>query len=805
MKKRAIMALSMVMILLFVSIGFAETKDMMVEGDFVYRVVDGGAEIVNCSSDLSRRVVIPSELGGYPVISIGSEAVSWRSNITHIVIPDSVKRISTMAFSYCNNLKITIGKNVSKIEESAFHSSYINEFIVDEENASYCSVDSVLFDKDKKTLILYPNGRKDKSYIIPDGTSMIGNRAFFLACNLENILFPDGLTKIGEYAFFECNELSKVSIPDSVTEIGQHSFAGCYNLKTIDLPENLKEIPSRLFYNCENLTSVSISESISKISFGAFDECRKLKEINIDKNNAVYDSEDGVVFTKDKSTLICYPAGKETKEYTIPYGVKEIEKSAFSSQNYLESITIPSSVVVIKEDAFYRCEKLASIYLEEGIEEIGDNAFALCEKLEEIKLPNGLERIGYGVFYSCNNIVEIHIPGTVIDLEDAFSNSDGLIEITVDEKNENYCSVDGVLFSKDKTKLIRYPVRREDSIYTIPEGVQVISELAFSSGEYLTSVTIPDSVTEIGTAAFHGCINLVNISVPNQVEKMGDRVFQACIHLTDVELPETIQSIGKGMFQACDKLETVNLPNNLTEIPENMFLGCKDLQEIEIPDGVTVIKQNAFEFCESLTTVRIPGSVTSIETRAFSACKNLESIFLPISIESIDATAFRQIYIFEIRYEGTEEQWKAIEQQAYSTFDNAYIHYNQMIYSDIKLIIGSDKLYKGSEAVTLDVPAQIIGDRTMVPLRAIFEALGAEVTWDSDTRTVTSAKGDITIKLTIDSDTLYKNDEAITLDVPGQITNDRTLVPVRAISESFGCKVEWEPVTQLVTIIVPVN
>ncbi len=120
----------------------------------------------------------------------------------------------------------------------------------------------------------------------------------------------------------------------------------------------------------------------------------------------------------------------------------------------------------------------------------------------------------------------------------------------------------------------------------------------------------------------------------------------------------------------------------------------------------------------------------------------------------------------------------------------------------ITLVIGSDKLYKGDEIVTLDVPAQVKNDRTLVPLRAIFEALGATVDWEEATQTVTSTKGDITIKLTIGSDKLYKNDTEFVLDVPAQVVNDRTLVPVRAISESFGCQVGWEETTQTVTITV---
>ena len=101
-------------------------------------------------------------------------------------------------------------------------------------------------------------------------------------------------------------------------------------------------------------------------------------------------------------------------------------------------------------------------------------------------------------------------------------------------------------------------------------------------------------------------------------------------------------------------------------------------------------------------------------------------------------------------------------------------------------------------------PATIVEGRTLVPLRAIFEALGATVEWDQVTRTVTSEMGGTTIQLTVGSDTLYKNDEPVTLDVPGQIINDRTMVPARAIAEAYGVGVEWDAATRTVVLTKPV-
>ena len=119
---------------------------------------------------------------------------------------------------------------------------------------------------------------------------------------------------------------------------------------------------------------------------------------------------------------------------------------------------------------------------------------------------------------------------------------------------------------------------------------------------------------------------------------------------------------------------------------------------------------------------------------------------------------------------------------------------------EIKLTIGKAEITTNGEAKELDVPAQIIDSRTMVPLRAIFEALGASVEWDDATKTVTSVKEDTTVKLTIGDKNLHVNDTVKELDVPAQIVDSRTLVPVRAIAESFGCEVAWDDATKTVTI-----
>lgn len=110
------------------------------------------------------------------------------------------------------------------------------------------------------------------------------------------------------------------------------------------------------------------------------------------------------------------------------------------------------------------------------------------------------------------------------------------------------------------------------------------------------------------------------------------------------------------------------------------------------------------------------------------------------------------------------------------------------------------KVYYEGEKIGFDVPPQIINGRAMVPLRAIFETMGADIEWDDTTKTVTAIRGDTVVQLTVGSDVAYVNGEPVILDVPSLIVDSRTLVPVRFIAEAFGCIVMWGEADQIVGI-----
>ncbi len=221
-------------------------------------------------------------------------------------------------------------------------------------------------------------------------------------------------------------------------------------------------------------------------------------------------------------------------------------------------------------------------------------------------------------------------------------------------------------------------------------------------------------------------------------------------------------------------ITSVKLGNGITSIGENAFYNCSDLTSIEIPNGLTSIGAYAFCFDLGLTSINIPKSVTTINKGAFQYCS----------------------YLADVYYEGSEADWAKINIDSVNNgLSFATIHYNAS--SEITVILNNTKL-------SFDQPPVMINDRTMVPIRAIFEAIGYTVNWNDATQTATAVKGSDSITVQINNSVIsyVTNGQAgtYTCDVAPQIVSDRTLVPTRAIAESAGCTVTWDESTQTVYI-----
>lgn len=363
------------------------------------------------------------------------------------------------------------------------------------------------------------------------------------------------VTAIGDYSFSGCNTMTSVVIPNTVTSIGTSAFNSC-NLSSVTIPNSVRSIGYEAFAGCSNLTEVSIPESVTEIIGNPFFVCLKLPAVNVDKANKNFCSVDGVLFDRDMTTLICYPIAKSGTSYSIPSTVKTIGEESFA-YSWLTMIELPNSVTSIGHMAF-KGSPITSINIPASVKEIKGNPFLLCENLSDIN---------------------------------------------VDNANKDFCSVDGILFSRDKTVLKCYPIIKKGVTYTIPATVRTIGEYAFSNSKELQSVVIPNSVTSIESGAFSAC------------------------KILSVEIPNSVTSIGEMAFSMCDHLTSAKLPASLTSIEDYTFMYCTHLELIEIPESVKSIGTGAFRVCSSLKSVTIPSSVTEFGEVVWRYCDNLENVY----------------------------------------------------------------------------------------------------------------------------------------------------------------------------------
>ena len=248
----------------------------------------------------------------------------------------------------------------------------------------------------------------------------------------------------------------------------------------------------------------------------------------------------------------------------------------------------------------------------------------------------------------------------------AFNNCETLENINVSDNNKACCSVDGVLFNKDKTKLICYPDKKAGAKYSIPDSVVTIGKCAFAGNKSIESIEIPDSVQEICDRAFLGCTKLKDINIPDSVVliESGDKgvftnctsltnitipdsitaipwyIFSGCTGLTDVTIPNSVNTIGCGAFSGCTGLKNITIPDSVTEIESNAFADCSGLESINIPNGVTILANSVFDGCTTLKDIKIPDNVTLIGNYTFANCKSLTSIVIPNSVEWLAYGAF---------------------------------------------------------------------------------------------------------------------------------------------------------------------
>ena len=335
-----------------------------------YEIKNGEVTITDCDKSITGELIIPSEIEGYPVVSIGSWAFGGCTGLTSITIPDSVTSIGINTFGGCTGLT---------------------------------------------------------SITIPDSVTSIGYDAFSCCTSLISITIPDSVKSIDYEAFYGCTGLTSITIPDSVTSIEWSAFGGCTGLTSITIPDSVTSIDYSAFYGCTGLTSITIPDSVTSIDYSAFGGCTGLTSITVDENNAVYDSRNNCNAIIETATNKLISGCKNT---VILDSVTSIEDFAFSGCTGLTSITIPDSVTSIGWRTFEGCTNLTSITIPNSLTSIEDGAFSGCTGLTSITIPDSVTSVDYCAFSGCTGLTSITIPDSVTMINwYAFDGCNGLTDV----------------------------------------------------------------------------------------------------------------------------------------------------------------------------------------------------------------------------------------------------------------------------------------------------------------------------------------------------------------------------------------
>ncbi len=384
---------------------------------------------------------------------------------------------------------------------------------------------------------------------------------------------------------------------------------------------------------------------------------------------------------------------------------------------------------------------------------------------------------------------------------------------------KTYCpDVKNIVIDEGITRIGNYALSwcEQVTALTLPSTVTALGKCSLGWSESLTSIVLPAGLKTIGSQAFVGCYSLETISIPASVDSIDSTAFLQCTALKSINVsadnakytsidgvlyspsegslltypagkqdasftvPENVSVIKESAFRE-NRYLTELIIGSVSKIETSAFTGCSKLYTVEL-GSVGEIADMAFYGCESMVKINIPANTASVGEKAFRGCTNLQLVTFLNDNTQIGADAFK------------DDKYVALVANINSTARN-YCAQTGIAFDSIAYVI-----YNGT-AVNFDPMAFVINDaRTMVPMRAVFEMMGATVDWDESTNTAIASKDGITVSIRINSDVLYKNGEAIVLDETGKLIADKTYVPLRAVTEAFGNTVEWIDETNTVNI-----
>ena len=555
----------------------------------------------------------------------------------NLVIPDSVETIEGYAFNSCSgfNGTLTLPSTLKSIENRAFQlcSGFKDDLVIPE---GIKSIGDGAFNKCtgfNGTLTL-PSTLKSISngafqycsgltgdILIPEGVETLGTHVFNKCTGFNGtITLPSTLKEIGRNSFYNCNKLTgNLVIPEGIEIINPNTFRGCSSLNgTLTLPSTLKEISNFAFYGCKNLKGdINIPDNVISIGDQAFYNCtgfdgyirlsNKLESIggwtfgNCSKLVGDLIIPDSVTNILDSTFRNC---SSLNGKLVISNNITKLEEGVFSGcSNLVGELVIPAGVKTIGKAAFQQCEKLnGKLVLPEGLEYIGDFAFNKCTSFENttIKIPASLKKMGEDYDLNGNNVgIGSHFFynfGANVRKFEAFE---------VEEGNNNFVAIDGVLYTKDLKRLVCYPRNKKDKTYEIQEGVELLDQMSIASNMTLSTLILPDSL-------------IIKEQTYPQFTWENDHLLDYSLYnynaIENIEVKDTNPN-----YKSNDGVLYTKDMKNL------VYISSGRTKEVIIPDGVETINDNSIywsQVARSVSKIYIPSSVTNISDSALKGVNN---------------------------------------------------------------------------------------------------------------------------------------------------------------------------------------
>lgn len=739
---------------------------------------DGTCTITGYEGEKADNLIIPEMIDGYEVTAIGDNAFYKADGFSgNLEIPDSVTSIGAFAFYRCSGLngELRLPHNLKSIGQSAFmecafncqlslpetlvelgenafydccdiygtvnipegisevdhrfsYCSKIESFVVSEANPVLCSVDGVIYSKDRKELCVVPcnlkkldilgtvtkihnsacvncEGLRGTKLIIPEGVEFIGDWAF-LGTNFSGDLYiPDTVTYIGDSAFFVDGSESvfggEVHLSKSLVHLGKLAFANCHFTGDLFIPDSLSEIVADEYSTPFHANNFS------------YYICSCQNEMFLDFYSQHYmESKNGLMVTHTPTEEVEWEWEEDYTEANLSLFCTDCQKSILSkavlSYEMVEEPKLDEDGLGVFRAKVYNTDGSIStdertIVLHDGttILQVGQPSAAVINNNDGYALfafiPPETSYYVFESFGDFDTYAELcDEEGNVIASNDNYGGGKNYyINYNLMQGTQYYYKVRftdqsqrgsfAVTLRKNNTCGENLTWKLENGILTISGSGEMWdmhytgADTPWGDDKYLvTSIVIEDGVSSIGENAFRFCSNVQNVKIPDSVLKIGKEAFWQCREITEIDLGAGVKTIGNGAFGWCTSLTSIRAIN-VESIERSAFSCCSSLKTFIMPESVKSLGAFVFNECTGLENVVLPDGLSEVSEALFYRCNSLKKVTIPSSIITIDNKAFLGCdSLSDVYYCGTEEQWNTIIVSSENEpLSKATIHYSE--------------------------------------------------------------------------------------------------------------------------------